>query len=177
MACVLGDCRRASTAITLAIAVVVALAPLGCTEDSEDGGATSDAPLAPPFTLETLDGVSVSLADHLGQVVLLSFWATWSPPCREEMPLFNDLRAKYSANDFEVLAVTLDDRPYEVVPAFVRDFSLDFPILIGTRELLEDYEFLALPTTFLISREGRIVEVLEGSQPLHTFEPLILKYL
>ena len=169
-----------------AAAALVAVLCIGCGSDSDRAGASDvdgvvdpnpNAPLAPPFTLETLDGSTIALADFDGDVVLLNFWATWCPPCREEMPLFQDLRSRLASEGFEILAVTIDEDPHEVVPPFVDEFGLDFPILIGTTKLLGDYEFFGLPTTFIISREGRIVEVLDGAQPLDVFEPLVRRHL
>ena len=78
-------------------------------------GSQTDAPpqlrgkLAPPFTLTTLEGKKVSLADYKGRPVLINFWATWCAPCKLEMPWFEEFRAKYQGQGFEVLGIAEDD--------------------------------------------------------------------
>ena len=118
--------------------------------------------LAPEFTLKTLDGKEVSLKDFKGKVVLLNFWATWCPPCKEELPLFEEVYQKYKDKGFVILAINTD-------PENLQDFlkksniKITFPILIGEDRLLELYPVRGLPTSFLIDREGKIVKVRLGT--------------
>ena len=72
--------RSAWSVVTIAAMLALVLAFVGCSEDADQEGNVSDAPLAPPFTLETIDGGTTALADHLGKVIFLNFWATWCPP-------------------------------------------------------------------------------------------------
>ncbi|WP_461829113.1 TlpA disulfide reductase family protein [Aquifex sp.] len=116
---------------------------------------------APDFTLKTLDGREISLKDFKGKVVLINFWATWCPPCREELPLFERLYKKYKDKGFVILAVNTDP---ENLQDFLKDYgeNLSFPILIGNDDILNKYPVRGLPTSILIDREGKIVKVRLG---------------
>ncbi len=116
---------------------------------------------APAFTLKTLEGKEISLKDLRGKVVLLNFWATWCPPCKEEMPLFAEVYEKYKDRGFEILAVSTDTKP-ETVKKFVKEYKFPFPILIDDGKISEKYRVQGLPTSFLINREGKIVKVRLG---------------
>jgi peroxiredoxin len=108
---------------------------------------------APEFSLETLEGGSLSIADLRGQVVLVNFWATWCGPCRLEMPA---LQARFENTDLAVLAVNFDESP-EQVQAFVDELGLTFPTLLdpgGDTQLL--YQVRGYPTSYLIDEEGTI---------------------
>ena len=116
---------------------------------------------APNFTLKTVDGKEVSLKDFKGKVVLINFWATWCPPCREELPLFEKIYEKYKDKGFVILAINTDP---ENLKDFLKDFGvkITFPILIGDDRILDLYPVRGLPTSFLIDREGKIVKVRLG---------------
>lgn len=117
--------------------------------------------LAPNFTLKSIDGREVSLKDFKGKVVLINFWATWCPPCREELPLFQEVYEKYKDKGFVILAINTDP---ENLKGFIEEFgiNLSFPILLGDDRILDLYPVRGLPTSFLIDREGRIVKVRLG---------------
>jgi cytochrome c biogenesis protein CcmG/thiol:disulfide interchange protein DsbE len=114
---------------------------------------------APPFTLRDADGKSVSLSDYRGKVVLLDFWATWCDPCREEVPWFIDLERKDKDRGFAVLAVSMDDGWDDVKP-FVKSLGVNYRVVLGDDQTADRYGGVeALPTTFLIDREGRIAAI------------------
>jgi cytochrome c biogenesis protein CcmG/thiol:disulfide interchange protein DsbE len=103
------------------------------------------------------------LADLKGKVVLLNFWATWCAPCRVEMPWFVDLQRKYKDRGFTVVAVSLDEEGFAAVQPFADSLGLNFPVVIGDDGLAAEFGGVtALPTTFLIDREGRIRSVHPG---------------
>ncbi|MBT5711457.1 TlpA family protein disulfide reductase [Candidatus Poribacteria bacterium] len=174
----------ASVCLILAVTIHI-----GCGEDAPtdgvgnddvlDDAGNGDAALAPAFTLATLSGDTVALEEHRGKVVMVNFWATWCAPCREEMPLFEQLRAGVGAEDFEILAVSVDEEPLEAIPAFLDEIGgLSYPVLLGTPEVVADYNIgIGLPTTYIVSRDGRVVETLIGGQALDVFEPLVRKHL
>lgn len=116
---------------------------------------------APDFTLRTLDGKKVSLSELKGKVVLVNFWATWCPPCREEMPLFEKVYKKYKDKGFEILAVSTDSS-VEPVKKFVEEFNVSFPVLLDDGKVSSLYSIQGLPTSFLIDREGKVVKVRLG---------------
>lgn len=122
--------------------------------------------MAPPIELPRLEGGTLALADLRGRVVMLNIWATWCGPCRLEMPSMQTVYEDMKDQGFEVVAVAVDDQPglrqpdgsvRGVVSEFVGQLGLTFPIVLdptgGTERL---YGVDALPTTFLIDREGRI---------------------
>ena len=166
--------------LLLAATVLAGCAGDGTNNDLTDVATTDDsnAPAAPLFQLEGLSGQPVALSDYKGSVVLLNFWATWCPPCKEEMPFFTQLRKKYAARGFEVVGISVDsENPKEVVPQFVSEYGIAFPIAYATPEVVQDYDIEGLPATCIINRNGKIVEILAGGQPLEVFETLVTKHL
>ena len=120
---------------------------------------------APPFLLQDLDGNPVSTAQWPGKVVILNFWATWCPPCRDEIPLLVELAKKYK-DGLQIVGVSLDDSSPAEVKRFAQMFHVNYPIVMGSHELISEYGGVpALPTTFLINKEGRIVLKHEGLYP------------
>lgn len=117
---------------------------------------------APPFLLRDLDGNMVSTAAWQGKVVLLNFWATWCPPCREEIPILIELSKKYK-DDLLVIGISVDDGSPDEVKEFAHNIGINYPIVMRSRELLVEYGGVpALPTTFLVNKEGRVVQKHEG---------------
>jgi thiol-disulfide isomerase/thioredoxin len=120
---------------------------------------------APPFLLQDLDGNVVSTAQWQGKVVLLNFWATWCPPCRQEIPILVDLAKKYKDN-LLIVGVSVDDGSPDDVREFARAFHMNYPVVMWSHELVSEYGGVpALPTTFLINKDGRVVQKHEGLYP------------
>lgn len=120
--------------------------------------------LAPDFTLETLDGKTVTLSDLRGQAVIVNLWASWCGPCRLEMPAFKKVYEEYKARGLVILAVNSTSQDSRAaVETFVKEFQLPFPIPMdydGTVSRL--YRLNALPSTFFIGRDGVITKVVIG---------------
>ena len=121
-------------------------------------------PVSPrDFTLSTAEGESFTLSALQGKVVFLNFWATWCGPCREEMPSMESLYQRFKDQGLEILAVNIMERPEEVLD-FMQYFNLSFPAPLDREgSLMGAYGIQAIPTSFLINREGRIVLRLVGS--------------
>jgi len=118
---------------------------------------------APDFTLKDADGKTVHLSDYRGKVVLLDFWATWCEPCAMEIPWFVDMQRKRKNLGFEALGVSMDDEGWDAVKPFVARMGMNYRVLLGDDEAAQRYGGVdALPTTFLIDREGRIAAVHVG---------------
>jgi cytochrome c biogenesis protein CcmG/thiol:disulfide interchange protein DsbE len=120
--------------------------------------------LAPDFELKTLAGQSVKLSDLRGQAVLVNLWATWCPPCREEMRTIEKMYGEYKDQGFTVLAVNMayQDDPLGVTP-FVKERGLTYPILLDeTGEIANAYQLHSLPSSYFIRRDGVINEVVIG---------------
>ena len=120
--------------------------------------------LAPDFTLNTSGGETIRLADLRGQAILVNLWATWCPPCREEMQSIETIYQAYRDEGFTVLAVnmTYQDNPERVLP-FVQEQDLTFPILLDiTGEMAHTYQMRSLPSSYFIRRDGTIDQVVIG---------------
>ena len=167
--------RRSACAFLLAVLCGFAA---GCGEEENMPDPTDQRPAAPDFTLLSAEGTAVSLSDYDGHVVFINFWASWCPPCRIEMPHLQELFEAHADKSFVILAVSLDD-PFEPdAPAFAAELGLTFPVLKGTAEVNEAYGGItAIPTTFVIDRQGRIAETLLGEQPYEIFEAALLRHL
>jgi peroxiredoxin len=133
---------------------------------------------APDFSLTTLEGETLTLSDLKGQVVLLDFWATWCPPCREEIPGFIALQEKYGDRGLTVVGISVDDAGRETVAAFVEKNKMNYPIVMSDGKVEEAYgPIMGIPTTFLIEQRGRIVGKYVGYHDREVFEREILAQL
>jgi peroxiredoxin len=130
---------------------------------------------APEFRLPNLDGKIVSLADYKGKVVLLNIWATWCPPCVEEMPSMEKLYQELKEEDFVILAASIDASGNEVVAPFMKTHKLSFPTLTDTQGKLQDiYQTTGVPESFIIDKKGVITEKIIGPRDWAT--PDIIAY-
>jgi peroxiredoxin len=117
------------------------------------------------FTLPMPDGKTFRLSDHHGKMVLLNFWATWCEPCKEEMPAMERLWRGHRGQGFLMVGVSLDSNP-KVVPPFVAEHKLTFPIALDSKmEVANTYGVRALPTSFIVDREGRMTALALGPRP------------
>jgi len=169
--------------IFLAVIVVVAGYYMYGRGDSNAGKAMQPmlppedlAGAAPAFTLVDLNGKSVSLSDFRGKIVVLNFWATWCPPCRREIPDFIDLQKEYGSRSVQIVGIALDEP--EKVQAFARQNGMNYPVLLGSDEVSMKYGGIeGIPTTFIIDKNGRIVNRFEGFRPREVFETEIKQLL
>lgn len=130
-----------------------------------------DRKTAPDFSLKDAGGKPVRLSDYHGKVVILDFWATWCDPCAMEIPWFIDLERREKDHGFAVLGVSMDDEGWDAVKPFASKLGVNYPVLMGNDETAQLYGGVdALPTTFLIDREGRIAAVHVGLADRRDFE-------
>ena len=112
---------------------------------------------APKFVLPDLSGKVVRMDDLRGKVVLLNLWATWCPPCVEEMPTLEALSKKMTGRDFVLLAISEDEHSEDVAP-WIEQRGLTFPVLLDARgQVGADLGITGYPETFIVDRTGRIV--------------------
>lgn len=136
---------------------------------------TSDRVEAPDFTLVDQYGEEHKLSDYKGKVVFLNFWATWCPPCREEMPDIEALYKEYGENSEDLVILSVanpktkdnpnnNDKTIEEVTKFMEDNGYSYPALMDTTgDVLLQYYITAFPTTFMIDREGRVIGYASGA--------------
>jgi cytochrome c biogenesis protein CcmG/thiol:disulfide interchange protein DsbE len=120
--------------------------------------------LSPDFSLTNSDGEPVALSDLRGQAVLLNFWGSWCPPCKEEMPAMQKVYQDYKNEGFAILAVNaaFQEQP-GAATAFLTKNTLDFPILIDADgEVSRQYQIHAFPTSYFIDPDGIIQEIVIG---------------
>jgi len=120
---------------------------------------------APDFTLKSLEGSNLRLEEYRGQVVLINFWASWCGPCRQEMPILDQLHQRYEDTGFAVLGVNVEG---EVSPAkkIVDESKVTFPVLIDEgQKVSELYGLEAMPSTYVVDRDGNVRYVHRGYKP------------
>lgn len=134
-------------------------------------------PVAPDFSLVTIDGQNLNLTGYRGKVVLLNFWATWCAPCREEIPRFVQLQDKYRKDGLQIIGISMDDGPGPV-RQFYDDFHMNYPVALGGAKMGELYGgVFGLPIAFLIGRDGRIYARYFGVTDPSLLETAIRKLL
>jgi cytochrome c biogenesis protein CcmG/thiol:disulfide interchange protein DsbE len=139
---------------------------------------TSSRKKAPDFALKDVNGKEVHLSDFKGKVVLLDFWATWCGPCGIEIPWFTDFQRKYKDRGFEVLGVSMDDDGWKAVTPFAAQNKINYRLVLGNDMTSDQYGGVeALPTTFVIDRDGRIASVHIGLSGRKEFEDAIEQLL
>jgi thiol-disulfide isomerase/thioredoxin len=140
--------------------------------------AAADA--VPDFTLADVNGKNFHLRDHLGEAVLIDFWATWCGPCRMAIPHLIELQTKYKNKGFTVVGISLDQQGPDLVRNFVTTWKVNYPVVIDLDgSVARTYGGVrAIPTTVVIDAQGRVVgDPIVGYRPLEEYESLIRKAL
>jgi peroxiredoxin len=120
---------------------------------------------APDFALKSSGGENLRLSEYRGDVVMVNFWATWCGPCRQEMPLLDELYTRYQRVGFTLLGVNIDDDSRKAMN-MVSELGVNFPVLFDSRkEVSKLYQVDAMPVTVIIDREGNIRFVHQGYKP------------
>ena len=164
--------RMAALALAVGVLVVSGCtgnaSEFGAPRPSPDGadkttGAKSGSEDAPDFTALKLDGGSFRLSETNGKIRLIDFWATWCAPCREEIPMLNELHADYAEKGLLILAITDEDTG--TVRDFVEEHGVEYLNVIASEDVSADYKVLGLPAAYLIDAEGRLVKSFLGPKP------------
>ena len=117
---------------------------------------------AQPFVFEDMQGQPQRLADYRGKWVLVNFWATWCPPCLEEIPDLVDLHRAHSKKDLVVIGVALDSSA-KSVRQFIDRFKVNYPVVLGDYDLAEQVgEVTVLPTSYLYNPRGELISYQQG---------------
>jgi len=159
---------KLATTFIVACGACVALGALRPQESQE-----FDGQQATPFGLKASDGTALNLEDFHSQPVIIEFFATWCPPCRDELSQLAKLHDKYADKGLRILALAVD--PFET-PETAKDIGplaikmkLPFPIAGATRELAQDYRYKGFPTTIILDGEAKIVRTFYGYHAMEKF--------
>ncbi len=164
-------------AVVISIMLVFGISKARHSSGAKGAGKLQGQP-APDFSLASLDGKTLKLSDYRGKAVLLNFWATWCEPCKIEMPWFADLQTKYEAQGLQVLGVAMDDATPKEIGEFAHKLGVNYPILVGKEEVGAQYGGVQyLPSTFYISRDGKIIDRVFGLVSRSEIESNIQKAL
>lgn len=139
-----------------------------------------EAPLAPLFTLNDIDGKSVSLDDYKGKIVFVNFWATWCPPCRAEIPDFVRLIDKYGDKGFDILGISVDNpKDYKKIPGFMDQYKMNYTVLLDEIGQVNSMYggIQSIPTTFVLDREGKALGRIIGARSFDQFEGILKQIL
>lgn len=159
--------------------VLLWLLLMGCSQPASSA-VRNDARIgqpAPDFALPSLDGETVQLSDWQGQVVLVNFWGTYCPPCKEEMPDLQRLYEEHASDGFTVLAVDVEE-PADVVREFRAQHALTFPMLLSDDASVNPtFGIRALPTSWLVDQAGILRSIWVGPVPIPAAEKQIEELL
>ena len=140
--------------------VILGIVPCGCRKHEDKPAVEVTAEIggsAPDFVLKDLAGKETRLSSFKGTVVLLEFWATWCPPCKDAIPDMEKLYHKYHGKGFTILGVTMDsDADADKVARFTSSHGISYPVLFADDEVPSTYNVVSVPVTFVIDKEGRI---------------------
>lgn len=126
--------------------------------------AVTDKPAAPDFSLKNVDGVVHRLSDYRGKVVVLNFWATWCPPCREELPSMERAYKLLADEPIKIVAINVGEDA-DTIFTFTADYEMSYDVLMDSdSKAIKQYPVIGLPTTFVIDPQGRIVYRAVGSR-------------
>lgn len=142
------------------------------------GFALAQQSKAPNFKATASDGSTVELQKLKGKVVVVNYWATWCPPCRQEIPGFIDVYKKYKGKGLEIVGVSLDQNGWEVVKPYMAKTKINYPIVLPDDVLSSAYGKIdAIPTTFFVDKNGNIVDTHVGYMDKAAFEKKIKELL
>ena len=120
---------------------------------------------APDFALKSSTGENLRLSEFRGDVVMINFWATWCGPCRQEMPLLDELYQRYERVGFSLLGVNIDDDSRKAM-TMISDLGVNFPVLFdSTKAVSKLYQVDAMPVTVIVDRDGKVRYVHQGYKP------------
>jgi cytochrome c biogenesis protein CcmG/thiol:disulfide interchange protein DsbE len=161
--------RAISITAWVIVAIVVVLVVRHALERPKHVAHAVEADVA-NLPLKQLDGAPLRLGDYKGKVLLIDFWASWCPPCREEIPQFVLWQKKYGSEGLQVIGVAMDDDPADAVKAS-RELGINYPVVVGSAEVGKHFGgILGLPTNIVMARNGEIVARRSGKADLPALE-------
>lgn len=163
---------RALTAFIVAAALTVAFA-------APSFAIPQKGSPAPPLKVVSTSGQQISLANYRGYVLVIDFFATWCPPCRDAVPHLNGLSRKYGKQGLQILGLSLDDGDEDVLKDFIVSKRLVYPVALAGHDIQTDYGLRSLPTVYVIDKRGNVADRFMGGSDatLKNMENLIKKLL
>jgi len=151
--------------------------PAAANSQSVDNNTAASSNKAPDFTLDGPAGKKVSLSDYKGKVVIVDFWATWCPPCRKGIPDLVDLQTQFG-NKLAVIGISVDTDTRNQVASFAKSNNINYPVLFASPDVVQAYGNIeSIPTTFIIDKNGNIVNQFVGLTPKEVFVNEIKKLI
>ncbi len=149
--------KKIITVLTMTIFSILFVSACAVQQEQADQSDTVEQEYENDFTLQNLEGDQVSLSDYEGKLVVLNFWATWCPPCREEIPDFIEVYSNYRDRGVQFLGVSNEDQ--DTLSSFVQEYGINYPILIdgSVDTIMGQWGIRALPTTFILDHNGEVL--------------------
>lgn len=158
------ELENSKVAIYFLIFLLIVSLYLGCTKSSERDVSSPQGAI--DFSLPDLEGNMVNFSDFRGKVVIVDFWATWCRPCLIEIPHFIDLYNTYQFEGLEIIGIAMNYRSTQEVAEKVRDLNINYTVVLGNSEVAQKFGGVrAIPTTFVMDKEGKIYKKYIGALP------------
>ncbi|MFH1075394.1 MAG: TlpA disulfide reductase family protein [Pseudomonadota bacterium] len=165
------------SSLALVVLLIVIITICSCEEENPLRNAKLDYSnkRAPSFRITDLSGITISLDALQGKVVFINFFATWCSPCRMEIPFFVDLYAKYHAQGFEIIGISIDQYGgTDLIKKFSSMYKINYPVGLLTEDIANKYRGITgVPTTLIIDKNGDINQAIVGPRSKEEFEKII----
>ena len=165
--------RRQRASLGLGLALMCACGAPGTRDGAGPEARDTNHGMAIDFTLESLDGELVSLAQFRGKTVLIDFWATWCPPCIFQVPELNRFWKAHRDDGVVVLGVAIDEEGAEVVGPWIEEQKVEYPILLGDDLLAQQYGAIGFPTLVVVRPDGIIDSLHVGLIEIPDLEAIV----
>jgi peroxiredoxin len=146
------------------LVIFIALNPAVADNPSQELTVLDEPKPAPDFSLQDIHGKTHTLSDYRDQVLIVNFWATWCPPCVDEMPSLERAQARLRQDNVQIIAINAGESP-KAIEDFIEKFSVKLPLLIDNdMKVASAWSVIGLPTTYIVDPKGYIVSKVMGTR-------------